>query len=149
MGFTPLEGLVMATRSGTVDPGLLPWLQEHENLSAGQIATALEQRSGLLALAGTSDMRRVEAAAHRGEPDAQLALDIYAHRLLAGIAAMSAATGGMDALVFTAASVNTPPRSGAEPPNGSATSASPSTTTTTTTPMANRTSPPPGQLCAA
>jgi acetate kinase len=101
MGFTPLEGLVMATRSGTVDPGLLLWLQEHENLSAGQIATALEQHSGLLALAGTSDMRQVEAAALRGEPDARLALDIYAHRLLAGVAAMSAATGGVDALVFT------------------------------------------------
>ena len=61
MGFTPLEGLVMATRSGTVDPGLVLWLEEHEHLSPHEIATALEQRSGLLALAGTGDMRQVEA----------------------------------------------------------------------------------------
>jgi acetate kinase len=101
MGFTPLEGLVMATRSGTVDPGLVLWLQEHEHLTADDVATALEQRSGILALAGTADMREVDAAAQRGEPDAQLALDIYIHHLVAGIAAMSAATSGLDALVFT------------------------------------------------
>jgi acetate kinase len=101
MGFTPLEGLVMATRSGTVDPGLLLWLEEHEHLTPHEIATALEHRSGLTALAGTGDMREVEAAADRGEPDAMLAIDVYTHRLVAGIAAMTAATGGLDALVFT------------------------------------------------
>ena len=101
MGFTPLAGLVMATRSGTVDPGLVLWLQEHEHLTAHEVATALEQRSGILALAGTADMRQVDAAAQRGEPEAQLALDIYIHHLAAGIAAMSAATSGLDALVFT------------------------------------------------
>jgi acetate kinase len=101
MGFTPLEGLVMATRSGTVDPGLVLWLEEHEHLPPHEIATALEQRSGLTALAGTGDMRKVEAAADRGDPDAQLAIDVYTHRLAGGIAAMSAATGGVDALVFT------------------------------------------------
>jgi acetate kinase len=101
MGFTPLEGLVMATRSGTVDPGLLLWLEEHEHLTPHEIATALEHRSGLTALAGTGDMREVEAAAERGEPDAILAIDVYTHRLVAGIAAMTAATGGLDALVFT------------------------------------------------
>jgi acetate kinase len=101
MGFTPLEGLVMATRSGTVDPGLVLWLEEHERLSPHEVATALEERSGLLALAGTADMREVEAAARRGQPDAELALDVYTHRLAAGIAAMSAATGGLDVLVFT------------------------------------------------
>ena len=66
MGFTPLEGLVMATRSGTVDPGLVLWLEEHEHLSPHEVAAALESRSGLLALAGTGDMREVEAAADRG-----------------------------------------------------------------------------------
>ncbi len=101
MGFTPLEGLVMATRSGTVDPGLVLWLEEHERLSPREVARALEQRSGLLALAGTGDMREVEAAAGRGDLDAQLALDVYTHRLAGGIAAMSAATAGADVLVFT------------------------------------------------
>jgi acetate kinase len=101
MGFTPLEGLVMATRSGTVDPGLVLWLEEHEHLSPHEVAVALESRSGLLALAGTGDMREVEAAADRGEPDARLAIDVYTHRLAGGIAAMSAATGGVDVLAFT------------------------------------------------
>lgn len=101
MGFTPLEGLVMATRSGSVDPGLLLWLEEHEHLSPHEVATALENRSGLLALAGTADLREVEAAAGRDEPDARLALDVYTHRLVAGIAAMAAAAGGIDVLVFT------------------------------------------------
>jgi acetate kinase len=101
MGFTPLEGLVMATRSGTVDPGLVLWLEEHEHLAPHEVAAALESRSGLLALAGTGDMREVEAAADRGEPDARLAIDVYTHRLAAGIAAMTAAAGGVDVLAFT------------------------------------------------
>jgi acetate kinase len=101
MGFTPLEGLVMATRSGTVDPGLVLWLEEHEHLTPHEVATALEQRSGLSALAGTGDMREVEAAASRGNADAVLALDVYTHRLVGGIAAMVAAAGGLDVLVFT------------------------------------------------
>jgi acetate kinase len=101
MGFTPLEGLVMATRSGTVDPGLVLWLEEHEKLAPREIAEALETRSGLLALAGTSDMREVTAAAKRGEPDAELALGVYIHRLAAGVAAMAAAIGGIDVLAFT------------------------------------------------
>jgi acetate kinase len=101
MGFTPLEGLVMATRSGTVDPGLLLWLEEHERLAPHEIAEALETRSGLLALAGTSDMREVTAAAGRGEPDAELALGVYIHRLAGGVAAMAAAIGGIDVLAFT------------------------------------------------
>jgi acetate kinase len=101
MGFTPLEGLVMATRSGTVDPGLVLWLEEHERLSPREIAVALEERSGLLALAGTADMREVEARAERQDPDATLALDVYLHRLAAAIAAMSAAMGGLDAVTFS------------------------------------------------
>jgi acetate kinase len=101
MGFTPLEGLVMATRSGTVDPGLVLWLEEHEHLDPYEVAVALEQRSGLTALAGTGDMRQIQAAAARGEPDAMLALDVYVHRLAGAIGTMSVAAQGMDALVFT------------------------------------------------
>jgi len=98
MGFTPLEGLVMATRSGSVDPGLLLWLLERESIGVDDMAGALEHDSGMLALAGTADMREVLA---RDDEDARLALDVYVHRLRAGIAAMTAALGGLDALVFT------------------------------------------------
>lgn len=101
MGFTPLEGLVMATRSGTVDPGLVLWLEEHEHLTPHEIATALEHRSGLAALAGTSDMREVEGRAGSGDADARLALDVYLHRLAGGIGAMAAAASGADVIVFT------------------------------------------------
>ena len=101
MGFTPLEGLVMATRSGTVDPGLVLWLEQHEDLSPGAVADALEHRSGLLALAGTADMREVQARAAAGDEAATLAFDVFIHRLVTGIGAMTAAAGGLDALVFT------------------------------------------------
>jgi len=98
MGFTPLEGLVMATRSGSVDPGLLLWLQQHEKLGVDEMAEALEHESGLVGLAGTADMREL---LDRDDEDAQLALGVYIHRLRAGIAAMAASLGGLDALVFT------------------------------------------------
>lgn len=101
MGFTPLEGLVMATRSGSVDPGLLLWLQEREATTESEMAKALEHESGLLALAGTADMREVVAGADRGEERARLALDVYVHRLRGMIASMTAALGGLDGLVFT------------------------------------------------
>ncbi len=106
MGFTPLEGLVMATRSGSVDPGLLLWLLEHEDLSAMELADALEHRSGLLGLAGSADMREIVTRAGARDPSqraqaARLALDVYIHRLRSGIAAMTASLGGLDALVFT------------------------------------------------
>lgn len=101
MGFTPLEGLVMATRSGSVDPGLLLWLQQRGGLSAAHVADGLEHDSGLRGLAGTADMREVLAAAARGEARAVLARDVYLHRLRAGIAAMVASLGSLDALVFT------------------------------------------------
>jgi acetate kinase len=101
MGFTPLEGLVMATRSGTVDPGLVLWLEQHEHRSPHEIATALEHHSGLTALAGTGDMRTVQTRADNGDPAAALALDVYLHRLVTGIGAMTAAAGGLDVLVFT------------------------------------------------
>ncbi len=101
MGFTPLEGLVMATRSGDVDPGLLLWLQTSVGMSARDLTEALFHASGLAALAGTSDMRAVVERAGRGEEDAGLALAVYLRRLRAGIAAMAASLGGLDALVFT------------------------------------------------
>jgi acetate kinase len=101
MGFTPLEGLVMATRSGSVDPGLVLWLAEHVGMPPAELAATLEHRSGLLGLAGTADMRTIIERAETGEPRARLALDVYVHRLRAGIAAMTASLGGIDALLFT------------------------------------------------
>ena len=103
MGFTPLDGLVMATRCGSVDPGLLLWLAGR--LPIGELSDGLEHRSGLAGLAdlagGSGDMRDVAAAAGRGDPGAMLAVDVHAHRLTADIAAMAAAMNGLDALVFT------------------------------------------------
>jgi acetate kinase len=101
MGFTPVEGLVMATRSGSVDPGMLLWLLERGGHDVAEVSDALEHRSGLRALAGTADMREVLQRAARGDDDALLARDVYVHRLRAGIAAMTAAMGGVDAVVFT------------------------------------------------
>jgi acetate kinase len=102
MGFTPLEGLVMATRSGSVDPGLLMWLLQHADLDAGDVSRGLELESGLAGLTGGSgDMREVRAAADAGSAAAQLAIDVYVHRLRREIAAMAAAMNGLDALVFT------------------------------------------------
>jgi acetate kinase len=102
MGFTPLEGLVMATRSGSVDPGLLLWLLERTGTPERELAHALEHQSGLLALAGSADMRDVLEGNRTGDRDARLALELYLHRLVGGIAAMAAALGGIDALAFTA-----------------------------------------------
>jgi acetate kinase len=101
MGFTPLDGLVMASRSGSIDPGIILWLQQHAGMTVGDIAEALERSSGLNGLAGTPDMRAVLDRADAGDPDATLALDVYLHRLRAGIAAMAAAAEGLDALVFS------------------------------------------------
>jgi acetate kinase len=101
MGFTPLEGLVMATRSGSVDPGLLLWLLERTELSEREMAHALEHESGVLGLAGSADMRAVIETAADGNADAVLALDVYVHRIRAGIAGMAAAMGGLDAVVWT------------------------------------------------
>ena len=100
MGFTPLEGLVMATRSGSVDPGLLLWLLEHTGCPSASSRTRSSTSPGLVGIAGTADMREVLARADDGDA-ARLALDVYLHRLRAGIAAMAAALGGLDALVFT------------------------------------------------
>jgi acetate kinase len=102
MGFTPLDGLVMATRSGSVDPGLLIWLQRHAGVTADELDDALEHRSGLAGLSGLSgDMKELLTAADAGDERARLAYDVYIHRLRSEIAAMVAAAGGLDALVFT------------------------------------------------
>jgi acetate kinase len=101
MGFTPLDGLVMATRSGSVDPGLVLWVQAEGGLSPSEVTDGLERDSGLVGLAGTADMRAVLSRARGGDPDAALALDVYVHRVRAGIAAMAASMGGLDAIAFT------------------------------------------------
>lgn len=101
MGFTPLDGLAMATRSGSIDPGLVLWLASHVGMPPEELAATLEHRSGLLGLAGTEDMRAILAAEATGDEAATLALGVYLHRLRASIAAMVASLGGLDVLVFT------------------------------------------------
>lgn len=101
MGFTPLEGVVMGTRSGSVDPGALIWLQRH-GLTVADLERALERESGLLGISGVSaDPREVLDAAEEGGRRARLALEVWAHRVRGAIAAMAAAMGGLDGVVFT------------------------------------------------
>ncbi|HTZ75555.1 MAG TPA: acetate kinase [Candidatus Aquilonibacter sp.] len=103
MGFTPLEGLMMGTRSGSVDPAILTYLMREQHLSAGQIDDLLNKQSGLLGISGlSSDMRRIVSAMEQGNARAKLAFDIFVHRLQTGIGSMAAALAGLDALVFTA-----------------------------------------------
>jgi len=102
MGFTPLAGLVMATRSGSVDPGLLTWLLERGGVDAETLTAALEHQSGLRGLSGTSgDIRDVLAGRAQGDPACTLAFDVYVHTLVREIGAMAASAGGLDVLVFT------------------------------------------------
>jgi acetate kinase len=102
MGFTPLEGLVMATRCGDLDPGALLFALDH-GLVTTEAGDDLEHRSGLLGISGgaSADMRQLLAARRVGDEQARLAIAVYLHRLRAKIAAMAAATAGTDALVFT------------------------------------------------
>ena len=103
MGLTPMEGLVMGTRSGDVDPGMFGYLADQAGLSAGQLTDVLNTASGLAGLSGVSnDMRTVEAAAAAGHERAWLALEVFVHRLAKAIAGMVVGLGGLDALVFTA-----------------------------------------------
>jgi acetate kinase len=103
MGFTPLDGLMMGTRSGSVDPGILIFLMREGKLNHEQMDHMLNRDSGLLGISGiSSDMREILAAIKKGHERAKLAFDIFAHRVRAAIGAMAAALGGLDVLVFTA-----------------------------------------------
>jgi acetate kinase len=103
MGFTPLEGLMMGTRSGSVDPGILTYLIRQKKMTGEQLDEILNKRSGLLGISGISeDMREILAAMNAGNSQAKLAFDIYVHRLVSAIGALVAVLGGIDALVFTA-----------------------------------------------
>ena len=101
MGFSPLEGLVMATRAGSIDPDIPVHLIARRGIAPEIVERALNEESGLLALAGTADMREAEAAAAAGDARAARALAVHDHRLAGAVAAMAAALGGLDALVFT------------------------------------------------
>ena len=103
MGFTPLEGLMMGTRSGSIDPSIVLHVQQHHGLTTEQVEAALNHESGLLGVSGISgDMRQVLNAARAGHEQAQLALAVYAHRVRQAIGALTVTVGGVDALVFTA-----------------------------------------------
>ena len=101
MGFTPLEGVPMATRSGSVDPGALLYVQRAHGLSVDDVDRALNSESGLEGLSGGRDLRQLEVAASRDE-SARLALEVYTYRIAGSVAAMCAALGGLDAVAFTA-----------------------------------------------
>jgi acetate kinase len=103
MGFTPLEGLMMGTRSGSVDPGLLIYLMREQGYDATTLDRLLNQQSGLKGLSGVShDLREIKKAIDIGNQQAKLAWDVYIHRIRAGIGAMLVSLGGLDALIFTA-----------------------------------------------
>jgi acetate kinase len=102
MGFTPLEGLMMGTRSGSVDPGVLIYLLRHKGLRVDALDKVLNYESGLLGISGiSSDLRQILSDLPHN-PDARLAVDVYVHRIVKTIGAMAATLGGIDALVFTA-----------------------------------------------
>jgi len=103
MGFTPLDGLMMGSRSGAIDPGIIIHLLRRSDLTAEKLDNILNRNSGLKGISGVSgDMRQIGQAITQGNERAQLALDIYIHRLRAGIGAMLASLGGLDGLIFTA-----------------------------------------------
>jgi acetate kinase len=102
MGLTPLEGLVMGTRSGDIDPALVFHLITTAGMSAAEVDTMLNKRSGLLGLCGHNDLREVHALAARGDADAELALSVYVHRIRKYLGAYLAVLGRADAIVFTA-----------------------------------------------
>ncbi|HZZ79378.1 MAG TPA: acetate/propionate family kinase [Gemmataceae bacterium] len=103
MGFTPLDGLMMGTRCGSIDPSIVLQVQQHHGLTVEQVEKALNKESGLLGVSGVSaDMREVMDAARAGNRDAELALAVYAHRVRQAIGALAVTLGGVDALVFTA-----------------------------------------------
>lgn len=103
MGFTPLEGLMMGTRSGSIDPAILIYLMREHNLTADQLNTMLNKESGLQGISGISgDLRAILQGINEGNSRAQLAFDMYIHRLRSHLGAMMGSLGGLDALIFTA-----------------------------------------------
>jgi len=103
MGFTPLEGLVMGTRCGDIDPAIIPFIMDKEDMTASEIDGVLNKESGLFGVSGvSSDMRDIEEAADNGNNQARVALDIFNYRVKKYIGSYSAAMGGIDAVVFTA-----------------------------------------------
>ncbi len=102
MGFSPLEGVPMATRAGSLDPGAILHVLHTGKLDLDSLDHALNHESGLIGLGGTADVRELEARAGAGDHDASLALDVFTHRVAGAVAAMAVAATGLDALVFTA-----------------------------------------------
>jgi acetate kinase len=103
MGFTPLDGLMMGTRSGSVDPGILTYLMREDSLTGAQLDEMLNKRSGLLGISGvSSDMREILVAIRQGNARAKLAFDMFVHRLRQSIAAMATPLQGLNVLLFTA-----------------------------------------------
>ena len=103
MGLTPLEGLAMGTRSGDLDPAVVPFIMEKEGLTAQQVVDMLNKKSGMLGLSGvSSDFRDLSAAAESGNDRAQAALDVFAYRVAGYVGRYAAAMNGLDAIVFTA-----------------------------------------------
>jgi acetate kinase len=100
MGFTPLEGVMMGSRSGSVDPGILFFMQREKSYTSDQLNTILNKASGLKGIAGSGDMRQVLQKMREGDALARLAFEIFTHRLRSSIGAMMASLGGLDALVF-------------------------------------------------
>lgn len=98
MGFTPMDGLVMATRSGTIDPGALLWMSAH---SDEDLEHVLDRESGLLGLAGSSDVREIDERWQAGDETARLAVEVWVHRFLRQAGGMIAVLGGLDTLVFS------------------------------------------------
>jgi acetate kinase len=102
MGFTPLEGLMMGSRCGSIDPGILVYLIRHGGSTAEELDEILNRKSGLLGVSGISgDVRAIESAVDSGNQRAQLAFDVYVHRLVRELGAMLAVLGGLDAIIFT------------------------------------------------
>ena len=101
MGFTPMEGVMMGSRSGSIDPGILFYLQREKGYTAAQLNTTLNKASGLAGIAGTGDMRQVLQKMRAGDSRARLAFNMFTYRLRSSIGAMLASLGGLDALVFT------------------------------------------------
>jgi acetate kinase len=102
MGFTPLEGLMMGSRSGSVDPGLLLHLLANRGVDIAALDSGLNEQAGLLGVSGVSgDLRKIQTAADSGNARAKLAIDIFVHRLATTIGGLAATLGGLDGLVFT------------------------------------------------